>query len=240
MNHDIPLPPAHAKKGGSLRHKFSKTEDEALLKLVEQHGDCNWAAVASGMKNRTPRQCRERYKNYLSPNIKNGPWTPEEEALLEQKYREFGPRWAKIALAFEQRSDVNVKNHWTAMMNKQVRERQMVEQQQVPADVPMYAYPYGHMVPFYTYYTPHMVAMPMAPGPMIQMYPVMQAMPVAEVARPLPPRPEPTPLKKEEKKDEVETLFNKDDGLWAQDKEEAEAFAFQFENTSDTSFDRFL
>ena len=118
--------PSKPKKGGSLRHKFSKTEDETLRRLVAQHGEASWAIVAACMENRTARQCRERFKNYLSPTIKNGPWTPEEEALLERKYKEFGPKWAKIALCFEQRSDVNVKNHWTAMYHRHTRERQIV------------------------------------------------------------------------------------------------------------------
>ena len=239
MNLEVPLPPPHPKKGGNLRHKFSKTEDEALLKLVEQHGDCNWAAVAKGMKNRTPRQCRERYKNYLSPNIKNGPWTPEEEALLEQKYREIGPRWAKIALAFEQRSDVNVKNHWTAMMNKQARERQMVEQQ-VPTEMPMYPYPYGHVVPVYTYYPPPVVTMPMPPTHVVHVFPVMAApMPVPEVKVEAPP-PAVAPMPEEKKEEPApEPSFLKDD-LWAHDGEGDGDFSLHFENAFDTSYDRFM
>ena len=115
--------PVVEKPSGSIRHKFTKAEDELLKSLVEKYGESNWVAVSAQMKTRSPRQCRERYKNYLSPKIKNGPWTPEEEELLVQKVKELGQRWANIALFFEPRSDVNVKNHWTAMMNRQARER---------------------------------------------------------------------------------------------------------------------
>lgn len=112
-------------KSRGVHHKFTRSEDEALLKLVEVYGEYNWVNVAENMPDRTPRQCRERYKNYLSPDIENGPWTPEEEGLLIQKYNEFGPRWAKIAMLFEKRSDVNVKNHWIAMQNRNNRERML-------------------------------------------------------------------------------------------------------------------
>ncbi|KAH0792654.1 Myb-like DNA-binding domain containing protein [Histomonas meleagridis] len=120
------------KIGGNLRHKFTKQEDETLKRIVQQHGEGNWSIIASCMKNRTARQCRERYKNYLSPNIKNDPWSPEEELLLEEKYAELGPRWAKIALYFENRSDVNVKNHWTAMTNRQNREKMLDQSREEP------------------------------------------------------------------------------------------------------------
>lgn len=111
-----------SKMSGSMRHKFSKEEDEKLKKIVLQHGEGNWSTIATFMTNRTARQCRERYKNYLSPRIKNEPWTHDEEKILEQKYAEFGPKWAKIALFFESRSDVNVKNHWSAMVKRRNKE----------------------------------------------------------------------------------------------------------------------
>lgn len=114
--------PAADRGNTSLRHKFTKAEDDLLKQLVAKFGEANWMAVASHMKTRTPRQCRERYKNYLSDKIKNGPWTHEEEVLLQEKVKELGPKWAKIALFFESRSDVNVKNHWTALVNRQIRE----------------------------------------------------------------------------------------------------------------------
>ncbi|EAY05451.1 Myb-like DNA-binding domain containing protein [Trichomonas vaginalis G3] len=114
--------PAVDRGNSSLRHKFTKAEDDLLKQLVAKFGESNWMAVASHMKTRTPRQCRERYKNYLSDKIKNGPWTHEEEVLLQEKVKELGQKWAKIALFFESRSDVNVKNHWTALVNRQIRE----------------------------------------------------------------------------------------------------------------------
>jgi hypothetical protein len=100
---------------GMSRHKFLKAEDDQLRTLVERFGEKSWTVIASYMRRRTPRQCRERYKNYLSPSVTNRPWSPEEEALLVEKVSQLGQRWAKIACFFDGRSDVNVKNHWTAI-----------------------------------------------------------------------------------------------------------------------------
>lgn len=100
--------------------KFSEAEDNQLKRLVRQSGcDVNWKLIAEAMGNgRSSRQCRERYRNYLSPKLKNGPWTPEEEILLEEKYQIFGPKWSKMAKFFKGRSDVNLKNHWVSMLNR--------------------------------------------------------------------------------------------------------------------------
>jgi hypothetical protein len=110
-----------AQRHGSGRHKFLKAEDDLLRELVELYGETNWTTISRYMHRRTARQCRERYKNYLSPRVRNRGWTPEEEELLAQKVRELGPRWAKIACYFEARSDVSVKNRWAAMVSRNER-----------------------------------------------------------------------------------------------------------------------
>jgi hypothetical protein len=99
----------------SSRHKFLKTEDDWLRELVGRHGEKNWTLIASQMKRRTARQCRERYKNYLSPAVDNRPWSVEEESLLIDKVSELGQKWTQIAAFFERRSDVHVKNHWAML-----------------------------------------------------------------------------------------------------------------------------
>jgi hypothetical protein len=104
-----------------VRHKFLKSEDDLLRRLVEKYGETDWNLVSSFMSRRNARQCRERYKNYLSPIFRNTPWTEAEEELLSQKVREIGPKWSMIAKAFEGRSDVNVKNHWAAMASRNER-----------------------------------------------------------------------------------------------------------------------
>jgi hypothetical protein len=73
------------------------------------------------MGRRNARQCRERYKNYLSPQFHNDPWTPAEERLLTEKVKELGQKWSKIATFFKGRSDVNVKNQWAAILTRQAR-----------------------------------------------------------------------------------------------------------------------
>ena len=108
-----------AGKGTGMRQLFSPAEDQRLRILVDQLGTASWKEIAKRMPNRTARQCRERYKNYLSPSVVNGPWTPEEDALLIEKVHELGVKWATIVRFFTSRSDVNIKNRWKTLVGKQ-------------------------------------------------------------------------------------------------------------------------
>ena len=101
-----------------FRQMFSQEEDKLLKLLVDQFGEGSWKEIAKNMPDRTARQCRERYKNYLAPAIQNGPWTDDEDQLLSEKVKELGFQWAKIAKFFESRSSVNVKNRWTVITSK--------------------------------------------------------------------------------------------------------------------------
>jgi hypothetical protein len=75
----------------------------------------NWAVIGQLMGNRTARQCRERYHNYLSPAVKLSPWSCEEDQLLLEKYRELGPKWSQMTAFFENRTAVSLKNHYAKL-----------------------------------------------------------------------------------------------------------------------------
>lgn len=95
-----------------VRHIFSEKENEKLKQLVEEYGDHNWALIASFMKNRNARQCRERWRTYLRPTLSIEPWTPEEDRILLEKYAQFGTRWSVIGQYLQSRSEIAIKNRW--------------------------------------------------------------------------------------------------------------------------------
>lgn len=63
--------------------------------------------------------------NRMKANTKQTKWTPEEEELLEQKFEELGPHWSRMKYYFPGRTDVNLKNHWSSMMNRKKKEEVM-------------------------------------------------------------------------------------------------------------------
>jgi hypothetical protein len=101
-----PFPPHRL----SPRTKFTELEDLKLRNLVEAMPFVNWKVIGGLMGNRSPRQCRERYKNYLAPSVRMEPWTAEEDALLLEKHREIGPKWAQMTHFFNNRTAVGLKN----------------------------------------------------------------------------------------------------------------------------------
>lgn len=123
---------SHKKKSNQIKNMFTYEEDQKIIQaytnLRSNPGFC-WADVSKIVGGgRTPRQCRERYRHYLDPDIRNGKWTLDEEMLLQQKYNEFGPCWSKIAGYFNGRTDVNVKNHWTIINKKRCMKANFVNQ----------------------------------------------------------------------------------------------------------------
>ena len=82
------------------RIPFTKEEDQQIIQLVKYFGannKRNWYFIASQLKCRSPRQCRERYQLFLSDQVrKNAKWTLEEDEILLSKYQFFGPHWKKL------------------------------------------------------------------------------------------------------------------------------------------------
>jgi hypothetical protein len=105
-----------------LKARFTQQEDSKLSEVVQELGTRDWQQVARQIPGRNARQCRERWLNYLSPDVRNGPWTPAEEQLLLEKYAEFGPAWKRIATFFPTRTDINVKSRWQLMQRHRRKE----------------------------------------------------------------------------------------------------------------------
>lgn len=110
----------HCNTDSPQRSRFTKDEDEKLRQLVSLQSPPNWNEISKKMTNRTPRQCRERYANYLRPNLINGPWTQEENDLLNDLYEKYGPKWSLISQSFKSRSSVNIKNHHSSLASQKI------------------------------------------------------------------------------------------------------------------------
>ena len=108
--------PFNQRKQRKGRQAFSPAEDDLLRKLVEKHGENNWAEVAEHMPHRNSRQCRDRWRGYLRPTLVNSQWLPEEDQILLKKYEEFGPKWSVIGHYIPGRSEINIKNRWKLLM----------------------------------------------------------------------------------------------------------------------------
>jgi transposase-like protein len=96
------------------RKKFTREEDLRLTEAVIQYGMNNWNSVAEYVGNRTPRQVRERWINFLG-RCHNPEWTPEEDDELRRLYAELGRKWSQIARRLGNKSNNSVRKRWKAL-----------------------------------------------------------------------------------------------------------------------------
>lgn len=96
----------------SKKSKFTEIEDQNLCLLVLKYGPNNWKKVARELKNRTPRQCRDRYRHYLSPTINQSSWTNEEDQILREKIQELGFKWKLLEQFFNNRNEIQLRNRY--------------------------------------------------------------------------------------------------------------------------------
>jgi hypothetical protein len=110
---------ADAGSSSPLRHPFTPEEDACLIRTVESRRFPGWPSIATQLPGRTPRQCRERWSNYLSPAIWSGPWTDREDQLLIAGINRLGRAWSTLAASFGGRSENDIKNRWYSHLRYQ-------------------------------------------------------------------------------------------------------------------------
>jgi hypothetical protein len=97
-----------------------------LQKSVEENWrEPVWDRVAAELARsgyaKTPKQCKERWTNYVSPAVVDGEWTPEDSLRLLQLHATHSNHWKDIAPKFPGRTDNCVKNHLFSILRKALR-----------------------------------------------------------------------------------------------------------------------
>jgi myb proto-oncogene protein len=109
------------------RKPFTELEDNLILKGVQLYGKDNWKLISELVTNRTGHQVRERYRNYLNPNLNKQPWTPEEDAMLKMLFTQHGSKWSTFSKAFQGRTPTAIKNRWNVYLSKNIEHSSKTE-----------------------------------------------------------------------------------------------------------------
>ncbi|XP_062227713.1 transcription factor MYB101-like [Phragmites australis] len=110
--------------GGLKRGPWTQAEDKLLVDHVRRHGEGNWNAVRreTGL-HRCGKSCRLRWANHLRPNLRKGPFSPEEEHLILRLHGLIGNKWARISSHLPGRTDNEIKNYWNTRLKRRQRAR---------------------------------------------------------------------------------------------------------------------
>jgi hypothetical protein len=106
------------------RHKFTPADDSELLGHILTYGGNNWGCIADQMTGGfTARQCRERWRYHLDPDVCATEWTAAEDAQLLAKVEQLGPVWTTIAQHFHRRCGSAIRNRYKLLMRRKLKEK---------------------------------------------------------------------------------------------------------------------
>ncbi|KAH9312267.1 hypothetical protein KI387_027302, partial [Taxus chinensis] len=76
---------------GVKKGPWTPDEDKTLVDYIKKNGYGNWRALPkqAGLL-RCGKSCRLRWTNYLRPDIKRGPFSPDEEITVIQLHAILG------------------------------------------------------------------------------------------------------------------------------------------------------
>jgi hypothetical protein len=110
------------------RGQWERQEDQAIIDYVRDNGSHSWVACAQYVPGRTSKQCRERWCNFLDPDMSLAPWTTEEDLALTNLHKNYGNQWARISEVMRNRSANAVKNRWNSAHFKRFADGVTAEQ----------------------------------------------------------------------------------------------------------------
>lgn len=113
--------PSRKNVTNSKRKYFTSEEDSLLISAAAKYQHENWKTIAKFVPGKSPKQCRDRYINYLKPSLHFRPWNEEEDRLLVSLVNKYGTHWSNMAKQFPDRSTNSLKNRWNWLLKNNVR-----------------------------------------------------------------------------------------------------------------------
>jgi hypothetical protein len=104
-----------------IKGPFQPDEDQIITDYVHKHRARDWPGLCEILCDRSPKQCRERWLNHLSPEISIDPWTEEEDLIIFENYSKLGGKWSIISQWLPGRTDNAIKTRWNSSIAKRIQ-----------------------------------------------------------------------------------------------------------------------
>jgi hypothetical protein len=115
-----------------VKHNKAKNwtdeEDKLLLSVAEKFKFRYWKQIANAFKNRTGRQCYERYR-IIKPEIKKGLWTAEEDQALLELIKINGKKWSKISSIMKTRTGKQIRDRYYHCLDNKINNEKFTEEE---------------------------------------------------------------------------------------------------------------
>ena len=105
---------------------WTKEEDMRLTEIMKKHKNPrDWEPIAKELgRNRTAKECHERWIRYLKPGVRKGQWTDQEdavvmEAVTNSKEQPF-TRWSDLAQRLPGRVGKQIRDRWVNHLNPNI------------------------------------------------------------------------------------------------------------------------
>lgn len=83
-----------------------------------KYGKNQWARISSLLVRKSPKQCKQRWYEWLDPSIKKTPWTREEEEKLLHLAKIMPTQWRTIAASIEGRTASQCLQHYEKLLDQ--------------------------------------------------------------------------------------------------------------------------
>ena len=108
--------------------KWTKEEDEELIKLVKTHNGKKWKEIASNFHNKSPLQCFSRYKR-IRPEIYKGSWKKEEDKLILSLIEKYGTSWSKISKIIKTRNGKQIRDRYINVLSPNINKKKFTPEE---------------------------------------------------------------------------------------------------------------
>ena len=108
--------------------KWTKEEDEELIKLVKSHNGKKWKEIASNFHNKSPLQCFSRYKR-IRPEIYKGSWKKEEDKLILSLIEKYGTSWSKISKIIKTRNGKQIRDRYINVLSPNINKKKFTPEE---------------------------------------------------------------------------------------------------------------